>query len=129
MARRDQDGFFEIVDRKDNMIKTGGENVYPSEVEEVIGSHGCVFDCACIGLPDEKWGEKVVAVVITKPGVDEKDVDEQTIRDCCKDKLAGYKRPKEVVFIKPEEMPRTSTGKILHRKLRDKLGSKTEEQA
>ncbi|UCH23468.1 MAG: AMP-binding protein [Deltaproteobacteria bacterium] len=128
MARRDEDGFYEIVDRKDNMIISGGENVYPSEVEEVVGSHECVFDCACIGLPDEKWGEKVVAVVITKPGVDEEEIDERTIKDCCKDKLAGYKRPKEVVFIKPEEMPRTPTGKILHRKLREKLGSKAEEQ-
>ncbi|MGD2271295.1 MAG: AMP-binding protein [Desulfobacterales bacterium] len=128
MARRDEDGFFEIVDRKDNMIISGGEHVYPSEVEEIVGSHECVFDCACIGLPDEKWGEKVVAVVITKPGVDAGDVGEQTIRDCCKDKLAGYKRPKEVVFIKPDDMPRTPTGKILHRKLREKLGSKTREK-
>ncbi len=62
MARMDKDGYYEIVDRKDNMIITGGEHVYPSEVEEVIGSHECVFDCACIALPDEQWGEKVVAV-------------------------------------------------------------------
>jgi acyl-CoA synthetase (AMP-forming)/AMP-acid ligase II len=128
MARRDTDGFFEIVDRKDNMIKTGGENVYPNEVEEVVGSHECVFDCACIGLPDEKWGEKVVAVVIAKPGVGEEEVDEQTIKDCCKEKLAGYKRPKEVVFIQPDDMPRTPTGKILHRKLREKLGPETEDK-
>jgi acyl-CoA synthetase (AMP-forming)/AMP-acid ligase II len=128
MARRDADGFFEIVDRKDNLIKTGGENVYPSEVEEVVGSHECVFDCACVGLPDEKWGEKVVAVVVAKPGVAEEDVDEQTIKDCCKDKLAGYKRPKEVIFIQPDDMPRTPTGKILHRKLREKLGSETEDE-
>jgi acyl-CoA synthetase (AMP-forming)/AMP-acid ligase II len=128
MARCDADGFYEIVDRKDNLIKTGGENVYPSEVEEVVGSHECVFDCACVGVPDEKWGEKVVAVVIAKPGVGEEDVDEQTIKDCCKEKLAGYKRPKEVVFIQPDDMPRTPTGKILHRKLREKLGSETEDK-
>jgi acyl-CoA synthetase (AMP-forming)/AMP-acid ligase II len=120
LARRDADGFFEIVDRKDNMIITGGEHVYPSEVEEVVGSHECVFDCACIALPDDKWGEKVVAVVVAKPGVDEKQISDQTIKDCCRDKLAGYKRPKEVIFIKQEEMPRTPTGKILHRKLREK---------
>jgi len=124
LARKDEDGFFEIVDRKDNMIISGGEHVYPSEVEEVVGSHECVFDCACIALPDEKWGEKVVAVVITKPGVEEDEISDQTIKDCCKDKLAGYKRPKEVVFIKQEEMPRTPTGKILHRKLREKFKKK-----
>jgi acyl-CoA synthetase (AMP-forming)/AMP-acid ligase II len=128
MARRDADGFYEIIDRKDNLIKTGGENVYPSEVEEVVGSHECVFDCACVGLPDEKWGEKVVAVVVPKPGRGKEDVDEQTIKDCCKDKLAGFKRPKEVIFIEPDDMPRTPTGKILHRKLREKLGSKTEDK-
>jgi acyl-CoA synthetase (AMP-forming)/AMP-acid ligase II len=60
--------------------------------------------------------------------VGEEDVDEQTIKDCCKDKLAGYKRPKEVVFIQPDDMPRTPTGKILHRKLREKLASETEDK-
>jgi acyl-CoA synthetase (AMP-forming)/AMP-acid ligase II len=121
MARKDEDGFFEIVDRKDNMIITGGEHVYPSEVEEIVGSHECVFDCACIGLPDDKWGEKVVAVVCKKPGEDADRVDDQAIIDCCQGKLAGFKRPKEVIFIDPDDMPRTPTGKILHRKLREKL--------
>ncbi|BBO84220.1 class I adenylate-forming enzyme family protein [Desulfosarcina ovata] len=121
MGRRDADGYYYIVDRKDNMIITGGENVYPSEVEEVVGSHECVFDCACIGLPDEKWGEKIVAVVTLKAGMDEKDVGEKEINDCCREKLASYKRPKQVVFIKNDEMPRTATGKILHRKLKERL--------
>lgn len=116
MASRDEDGFYQIVDRKDNMIITGGEHVYPSEVEEIIGSHECVFDCAVIGLSDEKWGEKVVAVIIPKAEVDEK-----TIMDCCREKMAGYKRPKKVIFIKEEEMPRTPTGKILHRILRERF--------
>ena len=121
MAARDEDGFYQIVDRKDNMIITGGEHVYPSEVEEVIGSHECIFDCAVIGLPDNKWGEKVAAVVIKKPGVDGSDIDEETIKRCCKDQMAGYKSPKEILFINEDEMPRTSTGKILHRKLREKF--------
>jgi acyl-CoA synthetase (AMP-forming)/AMP-acid ligase II len=121
MGKKDEDGYCYIVDRKDNMIITGGENVYPSEVEEAVGSHECVFDCACIGLPDEKWGEKIVAVVTLKDGVDEQDVSQEDIHTCCCEKLAGYKRPKEVIFIKNEEMPRTATGKILHRKLRDRL--------
>ncbi len=122
MARRDADGFFEIVDRKDNMIITGGEHVYPSEVEEVVASsHECVFDCAVVGVPDEKWGEKVTAFIVTKPGVDKSRITEEEIIRCCKDRLAGYKRPKQVIFIDEEEMPRTPTGKILHRKLREKF--------
>ena len=121
MARKDGDGFYQIVDRKDNMIITGGEHVYPSEVEEVVGSHECVFDCACIGIPDDKWGEKVVAVVIARDGVEKSQINEDTIKACCKDVLAGYKRPKEVVFIKEDDMPRTPTGKILHRKLRETI--------
>ena len=116
-----EDGFYEIVDRKDNMIITGGEHVYPSEVEEAVGSHECVFDCACIGLPDEKWGERVVAVVVPKPGVSEKDIDESAIKECCRNKLSGFKRPKDVIFIRSDDMPRTPTGKILHRKLREKF--------
>lgn len=119
MGREDEDGYYYIVDRKDNLIITGGENVYPSEVEEVVGSHEYVFDCACIGMPDEKWGEKIVAVVALKDGVDEKTVNEKDIQDCCRAKLASYKRPKEIIFIKRDEMPRTPTGKILHRKLKD----------
>ncbi len=119
MGRKDEDGFFHIVDRRDNMIITGGENVYPSEVEEVIGSHELVFDCACIGLPDEKWGEKVVAVVVPKPGIAGDHADEAAIKERCKDRLAGYKRPKEFIFIEADQMPRTPTGKILHRRLRE----------
>jgi acyl-CoA synthetase (AMP-forming)/AMP-acid ligase II len=121
MARRDEEGFYHIVDRKDNMIITGGEHVYPSEVEDAVGSHECVFDCAVIGLPDDKWGEKVAAVVITKPGVDPAGITENEIMECCRQRLAGYKRPKEVIFISQEDMPRTPTGKILHRKLREKF--------
>ena len=120
MAKRDEEGYYYIVDRKDNMIITGGENVYPSEIEEVVGSHECVFDCAVVGLPDAKWGEKVTAVVITKPGTDKEKISEEDIMTCCKEKLAGFKRPKEVIFIEQDAMPRTPTGKILHRKLKDK---------
>jgi acyl-CoA synthetase (AMP-forming)/AMP-acid ligase II len=116
MARRDEDGFFEIVDRKDNLIITGGEHVYPSEVEKVIGSHPDVLDVAIIGLPDEIWGEAVTAFVIPKdPNAPP---DEKEIISFCRDKIAGYKRPKQVRLISQEEMPRTGSGKILHRALR-----------
>jgi len=119
MARKDADGFFEIVDRKDNMIITGGENVYPSEVEEVVTGHPEVFDAAVIGLPDPKWGERIAAVVIPVPGTQPS---EEAIIDYCRDKTAGFKRPKQVIFIEPEKMPRTGTGKILHRVLRERYG-------
>ncbi|MDR3568801.1 MAG: class I adenylate-forming enzyme family protein [Syntrophobacteraceae bacterium] len=121
MGRKDADGYYQIVDRKDNMIITGGEHVYPSEVEEVVGSHEYVFDCACIGAPDEKWGEKVVVMVIAKEGAFPEKISADIISQHCKDKLAAYKRPKEVIFIGQEEMPRTGTGKILHRELRRKF--------
>ncbi|MFH1982854.1 MAG: AMP-binding protein [Pseudomonadota bacterium] len=121
MARKDADGFFEIVDRKDNMIITGGENVYPSEVEEVVESHPDVFDAAVIGVPDPKWGERIVAVVIPHSGAE---LTEAQIIDYCRDKTAGFKRPKQVVFITKEKMPRTGTGKILHRVLRERFGNR-----
>ena len=118
MGKRDDEGYFYIVDRKDNMIITGGEHVYPSEVEEVIGSHEAVFDCAVISLPDSKWGERVTAVVIPKD-----EVDARTLIDFCRGKMAGYKLPKEVIFIGQDDMPRTPTGKILHRRLRETYSS------
>ena len=122
MARRDEDGFYQIVDRKDNLIITGGEHVYPSEVEKVIGSHPGVFDVAIIGLPHEKWGEAVTAFVIPKDP-DDPPTEEEVIA-FCRDKMAGYKQPKAVHFISQQEMPRTGSGKILHRALRERVASK-----
>jgi acyl-CoA synthetase (AMP-forming)/AMP-acid ligase II len=121
MARQDEDGFYYLVDRKKNMIITGGENVYPSEVEEVIGNLEGVFECAVIGLLDDKWGERVAAVVIRKQGFDDNNLSEKDVIASCKGKMAGYKCPKQVVFIGENEMPRTGTGKILHRILREKF--------
>lgn len=121
MGRMDADGYFSIVDRKDNMIITGGEHVYPSEVEELVGGHHAVDDCACIGMPDEKWGEKVAIFIVPKSGASGAEINEQDIKEYCKKNLSAYKCPKEVLFIAPEAMPRTSTGKILHRELREKF--------
>jgi acyl-CoA synthetase (AMP-forming)/AMP-acid ligase II len=122
MARQDEDGFYYLVDRKKNMIITGGENVYPSEVEEVVGNIEGVFDCAVVGLSDEKWGERVAAVIIRKPGFDDSNLNEQNVIQGCKGKMAGYKCPKQVIFIGENDMPRTGTGKILHRILREQFG-------
>ncbi|NWF94145.1 MAG: AMP-binding protein [Syntrophaceae bacterium] len=119
MAYQDEDGYFVLVDRKANMIITGGENVFPSEVENVLGSHPAVKYVAVIGVPHEKWGEAVKAVVTLHQG---KTVTEKELIDYCRGKIAGYKIPKSVDFIKDEEMPMTPTGKILHRILRERYG-------
>jgi fatty-acyl-CoA synthase len=120
MALRDSDGYIYLVDRKSNMIITGGENVYPSEVEGVLGSHHKVRDVAVIGLPHEKWGEAVAAVIVLHAG---EQATETEILNWLKDRLAGFKCPKYVFFIAEEDMPRTATGKILHRILREKYVS------
>jgi fatty-acyl-CoA synthase len=121
VARRDEDGYIWLVDRKKNMIISGGENVYPSEVEAAIGSHPAVKDVAVIGLPDEKWGERVHAVVIFHEGAH---LTEDELFAHARDRLAGYKRPRSLSFIADHDMPRTATGKILHRVLRQRLGGK-----
>jgi acyl-CoA synthetase (AMP-forming)/AMP-acid ligase II len=120
MARMDEDGYYAIVDRKDNMIITGGEHAYPTEIEGVICTHPKVFDCAVIGIHDTKWGEAVKAIVILKDG---QTATADEIIGFCKPKMAAYKRPKTVEFIKRDDMPRTSTGKILHRILREKYAN------
>jgi acyl-CoA synthetase (AMP-forming)/AMP-acid ligase II len=121
MARRDEDGFFEIVDRKDNLIITGGEHVYPSEVEKLISTHPGVLDVAIVGLPHEKWGEAVTAFVVPRDPTDPPA--EKEIIAFCMDKVAGYKRPKAMHFLSHEEMPRTGSGKVLHRVLRERYWS------
>ncbi|RME23506.1 MAG: long-chain fatty acid--CoA ligase [Deltaproteobacteria bacterium] len=118
MAYRDADGYYYLVDRKHNMIITGGEHVFPSEVENVLCCHEAVLDAAVVGEQHEKWGEAVCAVVILKEGCS---CSEQQLVEHCRERLARYKVPKRVVFIPPERMPRTSTGKILHRVLREML--------
>ncbi|OGP94863.1 MAG: long-chain fatty acid--CoA ligase [Deltaproteobacteria bacterium RBG_16_54_18] len=123
MCRRDEDGYYYLVDRKANMIITGGENVYPSEVENCMGAHRAVKDVAVIGVPDKKWGESVKAIVVLHQGHEPSEVLAEEIIEFCKGKIAGFKRPKTIDFIKDVEMPRTGTGKILHRVLREKYGT------
>ncbi len=120
LARRDEHGFIHLVDRKSNMIISGGENIYPSEVEAVLAAHPAVQDVAVIGVPDPKWGEAVQAVVVSRPG---SPPDERDLLDWCRQRIAGYKRPRAVLFIGEREMPRTATGKILHRVLRDRIAA------
>ncbi len=115
MARRDADGYIYLVDRKSNMIISGGENVYPSEVEALLATHEKIRDVAVIGLSDATWGERVHAVIVLRDGAAPSELE---IIEWCRSRIAGYKRPRSVSFIGDEEMPRTATGKIQHRLLR-----------
>ena len=118
MARRDERGYIHLVDRKSNMIISGGENVYPSEIEGILGRYPGVQDVAVVGLPHEKWGEVVHAVIVMRAGAV---ATEAAVLEWCRDKMAGYKRPRSVSFMADAEMPRTATGKIQHRMLRERL--------
>ena len=109
----DEDGYLYIHDRVKDMIVSGGENIYPAEVENAIFGHPAVADVAVIGVPDEKWGEAVKAVVVKKPGAE---ADPAAIIAWARERIAGYKLPKSVDFI--EALPRNPTGKILRRELR-----------
>ena len=109
----DTDGYLHITDRKKDMIISGGFNVYPSEVEQVIWSHPAVQDCAVIGVPDEKWGEAVKAVVELNAG---QTTTAEEIIALCKDKLGSVKAPKSVDFI--GSLPRSPVGKVLKKDLR-----------
>ena len=118
MARRDAQGYIHLVDRKSNMIISGGENIYPSEVESVLGAHPEVKDVAVVGVPHDKWGEAVHAVVVLhQPG----SASEAELLDWCRGRIAGYKRPQSIRFVDDNDMPRTAIGKILHRTLRAQL--------
>ena len=118
MARRDEDGFIHLVDRKSNLIISGGENVYPSEVEAALGAHPAVRDVAVVGLPDAKWGERVHAVVVLHEGAS---LSEAKLQDWTRDRLAGYKRPRSFSFVREDEVPRNATGKVLYRVLKAQL--------
>jgi acyl-CoA synthetase (AMP-forming)/AMP-acid ligase II len=111
----DESGYLFIMDRSKDMIISGGENIYPREIEEVLIQHPAVHEVSVIGVPDPKWGEAIKAVVSLSPG---KTATEQELIDFCKDNIASYKKPKSVEFI--DELPKSNYGKILKRELRTK---------
>ncbi len=114
MGYVDEDGFLFLVDRRKDMIVSGGENVYSAEVENALAKHPAVAACAVIGIPSEKWGEQVHAVVVPHPG---STADPRTLREHCKQHIAGYKCPVSVEFR--EELPYTGTGKLQKNVLRE----------
>ena len=109
----DENGYLYIVDRLKDMIITGGENVYPREVEEVIYKRPEVELCAVVGLPDREWGEKVTAFIVPKPG---KTILPDQLKSFLKSRLSSFKVPKE--FFVVDDMPKNPAGKILKRELR-----------
>jgi len=114
MGRLDEGGYVYIVDRKNDMIISGGKNIYPREIEEVLYQHEAVLEATAIGVPDEYWGESVKALVVLKEGMA---ATEPEIIDFCKENLASYKKPRTVEFRK--ELPRSPAGKVLKRQIRE----------
>jgi len=110
----DEEGFLFLTDRIKDMIVTGGENVYPIEVEDALAAHPAVADVAVIGVPDERWGETVKAIVVRHPGAE---VTEDELLSFARERLAGFKRPRSVDFI--DVLPRNPTGKLLKKVLRE----------
>ncbi len=113
----DREGFLYIADRKKDMIISGGENIYPAEVEQVLYQHPAVADVAVIGIPDARWGEAAMAIVVLKPGAA---TTPEEITAACGGRLARYKIPRRVAFV--EALPRNAAGKVLKRVLRETYG-------
>jgi fatty-acyl-CoA synthase len=114
LAYKDEDGFFYIVDRKKDMLISGGENVYPAEVESVLYQHPDIAEVSVFGVPHKKWGEVPMAAVVLKQG---SSLDASSLLEWVQDKLARYKQPKKIKFL--DKLPVTASGKILKRELRN----------
>ncbi|MCW5770927.1 MAG: long-chain fatty acid--CoA ligase [Rhodospirillaceae bacterium] len=117
VAKRDADGFYFIVDRIKDMYISGGENVYPAEVERVLYAHPAVLEAAVVGIADEKWGEVGAAFILPRPGMT---IDRTTISAFCRERLAAYKVPKHIEIV--ADFPRTAAGKIQKHLLRTRRG-------
>jgi fatty-acyl-CoA synthase len=124
LGRFDEDGFLYVVDRKKDMIKSGGENVASREVEEVLFTHPMVAEVAVFGLPDEKWIEAVTAVVVAKAGAV---INVHELSEYCREHLSSYKRPKRLYVVK--QLPKNASGKVLKRELRNDYLDKVNENA
>ncbi|MGG5808622.1 class I adenylate-forming enzyme family protein [Falsiroseomonas sp. CW058] len=116
LARRDEEGYVYLVDRKNDMVITGGENVYPREVEEVLAAHSAVAECGVTGAPHPYWGEAVTAFVVLRPGMN---ATAEELLELCRQRLSRYKVPKDLRFV--PALPRNSMGKVLRRELREGL--------
>jgi acyl-CoA synthetase (AMP-forming)/AMP-acid ligase II len=111
----DDEGYLYVQDRLKDMIVSGGENVYPRAVEDVLFQHPAVADAAVIGVPDARWGETVKAVLVLRPGAQ---ATEDDVIEFCRGRLGGFERPRSVDFV--DTLPRNPTGKVLKRLLRER---------
>jgi fatty-acyl-CoA synthase len=111
---RHEDGTLSFVDRKKYLIKTGGENVYPAQVEDALLEHPAVQEACVFGMPDERWGETVCAAVVLQPGAA---LTVQEVTAWCRERLAGYQSPRQVRFMTAEQLPRSTTGKLQRHEL------------
>ena len=121
IARVDEEGYYYIVDRAVDMIISGGVNIYPAEIEEVLYGHPGLYDVSIIGAPDPEWGEKIVAYVVKRENAEVRGED---IIDYVGERLASYKKPKEVIFV--DEIPYSPSGKQLKRVLREEYSTRSE---
>jgi long-chain acyl-CoA synthetase len=113
----DADGFLFLCDRKSELIISGGVNIYPAEIEAVLGAHPAVGDCAVFGIPDDDWGEQVKAVIEPAAGMEPGPALAEALLGYCRERLAGFKLPRSIDFV--DELPRDPNGKLYKRKLRD----------
>jgi len=120
LATIDKEGFVNIVDRAKDMIISGGENIYSLEVEHVLYEHPGVLEAAAFGLPDELWGERVAVAVVARPG---RDLSVDELVAFIRDRLAGFKVPRSIFFL--DELPKTGSGKIMKRRLKEELVSRS----
>jgi acyl-CoA synthetase (AMP-forming)/AMP-acid ligase II len=116
LGRIDEDGYYYLTDRIKHIIISGGENISPKEVELVINQIEHVIESSVVGIPDEKWGEKVVAAVVVRPG---SKIKPHEIRMYLKEHLHNWKCPKEIVFVK--ELPKNTMGKVLKEEVKNRL--------
>ena len=119
MFRRNPDGTLTFVDRKKYLIKSGGENIYPAEIEQLLLGLPQVADAVVVRQPDAKWGEVPVAFIVRREG----SLTAQDVTRACADRIAGYKRPKRIIFVEDAALPRSATGKIMRHLLEDAIAS------
>ena len=120
IGKMDENGFMFLLDRKKDMIITGGENVYSSEVEAALYQHEDVHECAVVGVPDEKYGEALFAAIVPRPGAS---LTEEEVIEHCRGRIGGYKIPRRMVFV--DELPKSAMGKILKTEIRETYGDAT----
>ena len=120
LVRVDDEGFVYVVDRKKDMIITGGENVYCAEVENVLSDHPAIAEISVIGRPDDRWGETAVAIAVLMPGAS---LDLAQLREWAAERLARYKLPSDLAVV--DELPRNASGKVVKGVLREQFGAPT----